>query len=53
MSFTTVMIVSMIIIIIVIGSTIITTNSAYKYEHKVDPIPKAKEDLPQDKNQTE
>ena len=53
MSLTTVMIISMVIIIIIIGITIIATNSAYKYEHKVDPVPKDKQGLPQNKNQAE
>lgn len=39
-------IVSAIIIIIVCVSTILMTNSAYKYEHKVDPTPKQKQDPP-------
>lgn len=35
---TTVLIICIIIVLVVLLLTILTTNKAYKYEHKIDPV---------------
>ena len=45
MSFMAIMIISILIIIIITMISLLVTNSAYKYEHKVDPLPEEKQSL--------
>lgn len=44
---TTVLIICVIIVLVVLLLTILTTNKAYNYEHKIDPV----DPMPEDKEQ--